>query len=287
VIGGLGAVVKTGRGRKTGDLVLADGFLQASVSRETASGNMLLRSSAPTSIFHRIPTTRMGTVFLLRRAFFEALDLARPQGLTFPEESSLARFLTPPGKVVLAETLRGRRPLHVCADDRQEIEAALRIVDEFGSKIELGTKIVIQGFAEGMDVVPEVRAKGCRVIIEPVAPEVDPRIARVSPRLAEILDRAGVEFAFGSDDGRRVPALRRSLAFSLKFGGDPERILRAATLGAARILGIEGRVGTIEPGKDADLVAVRGSGPLDAASGVEWVMVDGKIERAAERDGVR
>jgi imidazolonepropionase-like amidohydrolase len=272
VIGGLGAVIKTVPGRRAADVVKADAFLQASLGREAAAGNLSLRSSPPSSYLHRLPTTRMGTVFLLRRASFEALDLARPPGLDLQGESGLARLLVPEGKEVLAGALRGKRPFLVEAGDRQEIEAALRIAEEFGARF------VLVGFAEGMDLVERVREKGFRILLDPgIEPGLDPAVARVTLRLPAILDGAGVEFAFASGRGGDVDRLRERLVLVPRTGVAPERILRAATLGAARILGVEDRIGSIEPGKDADLVALRGGGPLDATAAVEWVMVDGVI----------
>ncbi len=289
VIGGLGAVIKTAPGRRAGDLVRSDAFLQASLTPSAASGNQSLRFGPPSSFYHRIPTTRMGTVFLLRRAFFEALDLRLPRGMSHPDgpdfsgesESSLARYLTSPGKAILAETLRGRRPLFLFAEKRQEIEAALRIADEFE---EILTRLVLVGFSEGMELIPEIQARGYQVLLSPGG-EVRGITGQETLRLAALLAGAGVEFAYVSERDEEVPLLRERLGFSLRFGLDADRMLRAATLGAARILGVEKRLGAIEPGKDADLVALQGGGPLDATAAIEWVMVDGRIYRVPHSSG--
>jgi len=255
---------------------LPDAFLSATLTLAAAEGNMNLRSSPPYSIYHRLPTTRMGTIFLLRRSIFEALDATFPAGEEAREAAGLAPLLTPAGKSVLASTLAGRRPLRLRAETRQEIEAALRIAGEFK------VAVVLEGFAEGMDLVREAAARRLQVLIAPPfdpGEEPDRPGARVTLRLAQLLDEAGVEFGFASGSGRETARLRERLGLSLRGGLDPERTLRAATLGTARILGVEARVGSIEPGKDADLVAARGD-PLDPGAAILWVMVDGRIEPA-------
>jgi imidazolonepropionase-like amidohydrolase len=274
VIGGLGAVVKTAPGRRAGELLRPDAFLSASLTLAAVDGNMNLRSTAPYSYYHRLPTTRMGTVFLLRRACFEALELALPPGEAALPSSSMARLLTASGKTALAETLRGVRPLRLRAQERQEIEAALRISAEFRMPV------VLEGFAGGMELIPEVAARKCRVLLQPGGDLGDEPVrddVRVTLRLAQLLDERGVEFGFASGVGREVALLRDRLSLSLRFGLSAERTLRRATLSTARILGVEERVGSIQPGKDADLVGVRGGGPLERSSAVEWVMVDGRI----------
>jgi imidazolonepropionase-like amidohydrolase len=272
VIGGLGAVMKTAPGRRAGDVLRGDAFLSASLTEAATDGNVNLRFSPPFSFYHRLPTTRMGTVFLLRRSFFEALDLG-PPGDDAAGVETLGRLLTPAGKDVLAGALRGGMPLRLAAQSRQEIEAALRIASDFPARVTL------EGFAEGMGLIPQVAARKWGVLLAPLDPGDEPNrgSAAVTLRLSALLDEAGVEFGFASREAAAVPQLRERLSLSLRSGLDAAKTLRAATLGAARLLGVADRVGSLEPGKDADLVAVRGGGPLDPGASVEWVMVDGKI----------
>ncbi len=279
VIGGLGVVVKTRPPRRADEAVRADAFLSASLTTETFAGNMGLRGSAPFSFYHRIPTTRMGTVFLLRRSFFEALGLALPAGLDAPEDSTLAPFLDAPGKGALADTLRGARPLRVRARERQEIDAALRLASEFR------VPLLLEGFHEGAASVGRLSALRCSVLLSPLYATLDREESSTRPalrdahRLPALLDAAGIEWAFASGGAGETALLRERLGHASRFGLSPERALRAATLGAARLLGVSDRIGSIEVGKDADLVAVRGGAPLDLASSIEWVMVDGELFR--------
>ncbi len=277
VIGGLGVVVKIRPGRRAQQDVRVDAFLSASLTAESFAGNMNLRGSAPFTFYHRIPTTRMGTVFLLRRSFFEALGLALPAGLEAPEESTLGQFLDRSGKETLAETLCGARPLRVRARERQEIEAALRLASEFR------VPVVIEGFGEGADSIGALSSSRSSVLLSPLDVSIEVPFDLTRPalrdahRLPALLDAAGIEWAFASGSAAETPLLRERLGLSLRSGLTAGRALRAATLDAARLLGVSDRTGSIEAGKDADLVAVGGGGPLDLASRVEWVMVEGEL----------
>ncbi len=73
-------------------------------------------------------------------------------------------------------------------------------------------------------------------------------------------------------------------AMSARWGADGYAMLRALTIHPAQAFGIEARVGSLEPGKDADVV-LRSGDPLDPSSSVDLVMIDGSIEYERERDG--
>jgi len=71
---------------------------------------------------------------------------------------------------------------------------------------------------------------------------------------------------------------------SARLGADPYQMLRALTIHPARVFGLAGRLGSLEPGKDADVV-VRNGEPLDPRAHVETVLIDGNIEYDWQRDG--
>ncbi|MDP6368591.1 MAG: amidohydrolase family protein, partial [Planctomycetota bacterium] len=73
-------------------------------------------------------------------------------------------------------------------------------------------------------------------------------------------------------------------AMSARWGADGYAMLRALTIHPAQAFGIEARVGSLEPGKDADIV-LRTGDPLDPRSAVDLVLIDGSIEYDRERDG--
>ena len=74
----------------------------------------------------------------------------------------------------------------------------------------------------------------------------------------------------------KEPSIPTSAASAVREGLDPEAALRAVTITPARVLGIDERVGSLEPGKDADIVVYGGS-PFNLMSRIELVMMDGEI----------
>ena len=92
---------------------------------------------------------------------------------------------------------------------------------------------------------------------------------------ASILARAGVRFAIMTDHPVvPIQYLIVSAALAVKGGLPEEQALRAVTIDAAAILGLDKRLGSLEPGKDADLVVWSGN-PLDISSRVEQVFIEG------------
>ena len=272
VIGGLGACVRTGASWLSAkDRVLArDCFLEVSLSDEASAGNFNLRFSRPITYTYRIPNTRMGTVFLARRAFFEALDQ--------PDPERLSTMLSPSGKSRLREALGGKPIVRICADAEQEILSALRLAEEFK------TRIQIVGGAECGGVVGRLAAAHVSVVLYPGTTfrDEDPeKYPQYTARLPALLAEAGVAFAFGSRDGDEVALLRSRAGMALRFGVTSERMLLALTLDAARLLGAQARIGSLERGKDADIVAFSGE-PLDVSASVLWTMSAGRIDREME-----
>lgn len=108
---------------------------------------------------------------------------------------------------------------------------------------------------------------------------------RLQDRAFERALKMGVPIAFGSDDGGIPHGLSaREFGLMVEAGMSPMAALQAATVNAARLLRIDGEVGTLEAGKLADLIAVKGS-PLDDVGVLENVDFVMKSGRVAKRDG--
>ena len=277
VIGGLGTVIRTAPGSLKESIVLEEAFLAVCITEVATYSNITMRRTAPYSSFHRQPTTRMGTVFLARRAFFEALSLPVEDDpgdlqLSRPEDGSLQQMLTAEGKETLHRIVKARKTIRFRADEQQEIIAALRIASEF----ELS--VVLEGCLEAVDVIDEIVKQKADVLIAPgafMSFSMEPARNQLHDQ-ARPLEAANVRFAFYSDFGGYVPSLREFVALDIRFGLSEERALRALTLDAAHILGIADRTGSIEAGKEAHLVALSGE-PFASAAKVLWTMSAGKM----------
>lgn len=276
VVGGLGSVIRTGGQAAGADRVLArETFLDVSLSEEASAGNLNLRASRPSTYTFRIPNTRMGTVFLARRAFFEAMDQPNPE--------AIPRLLSATGKSKLRQALAGDRVLRIHADAAQEIDAALRLLEEIN--VTPAPVVHIVGGAEAAEFLPRLKAISAAMILYPGTTErdLDPeRYPSYTPHLPALIARAGIAFAYASRDGDEVASLRSRVALACKYGLAPEAALRALTLDAARSLRLEARLGSLESGKEADLVAFSGD-PFAPTSAVLWTMTGGRVDQEKER----
>jgi imidazolonepropionase-like amidohydrolase len=104
--------------------------------------------------------------------------------------------------------------------------------------------------------------------------------------IAHAYEKAGAKNLSLNTDSSVVPQEELFLqgSMSAKLGADPYQMLRAMTIHPAKVFGLAARLGSLEPGKDADVV-VRNGEPLDPRAHVETVLIDGKIEYDWKRDG--
>jgi imidazolonepropionase-like amidohydrolase len=219
----------------------------------------------------KTPSTRLGTAAVIRGALVAAANYlqridaeqAKPEAERKPVDRDLK--LEALGKVLRRE-IPWRQHCHR-ADD---IATAIRIADEFGYDL------VIDHGTEAHLLADIIAARGIPVIIGPLFTsrskvELRNRSLANPGRLA----RAGVTIAITTDHPV-VPInfLVHQASLAVKDGLDRETALAALTINPARIAGIDDRLGSIEPGKDADLVLWSGD-PLDVLSRAERVFMDG------------
>ena len=134
---------------------------------------------------------------------------------------------------------------------------------------------MLDGAAESYLLLEEIRAAGVPVVVHPPMSRVRNGSFETAARLAE----AGIPFAIQTGFEDYVPKTRVLLweaAIAAANGLGRERALEAVTLGAARILGIDDRVGSIEVGKDADLVLYDGD-PFEYTSHVCGVVIESEV----------
>lgn len=180
---------------------------------------------------------------------------------------------------VLVEVLDRKRPLLVTAWREQDILSALRLAEEFKFRL------VLDGAAEAYLVVDQIKAAGVPVLLHPTMARQYGELENASFATAATLHRAGIPFALQSGYEGYVPKTRVVLweaAIAAANGLGFDAALASISLDAARILGIDNRVGSLEAGKDADLVLFDGD-PFEYTSRVTTVVINGQVVSTVPR----
>jgi imidazolonepropionase-like amidohydrolase len=218
-------------------------------------------------------TTRSMQVARLRQSLVDAQEYAAERARAADDDD-----LQPPARDLrleaLATVLAGETPLLVTANRAHDITGALRVADEFGITVWLS------GAAEVQAVLDEVRAAGAPVVIHPTMKRAYGDHASFSFTTAAVLRAAGVPTVFQSGYESYVPKTRVVLfeaAMAIPYGLDPADALAMITLEPARLLGIDGRVGSLDAGKDADLALFDGD-PFEYTTHCLATMIDGRWE---------
>jgi imidazolonepropionase-like amidohydrolase len=219
----------------------------------------------------KTPSTRLGTAAVIRGALVAAANylerIEAEQSKPEAERQPVDRDLK---LEALGLVLRRQIPWRQHCHRADDIATAIRIADEFGYDL------VIDHGTEAHLLADIIAARGIPVIIGPLLTsrskvELRNRSLANPGRLA----KAGVTIAITTDHPV-VPVnfLAHQAALAVKDGLDRETAMRALTINPARIAGIDDRLGSIEPGKDADLVIWSGD-PLDVLSRAVRVFIDG------------
>jgi imidazolonepropionase-like amidohydrolase len=221
------------------------------------------------------PGTRSKAVAMLRAELVKAREYDTKRAME-PEEKRGARDL---GLEVLARALKREIPLLVTAHRAHDILGALRLAKEFD------LKLVLDGGAEAYLVTEQLKAAGVPVILHPPMRRAGGETENLSMETAATLRRAGLQVALQSGYESYVPKTRVVLfeaALAAAHGITLEEALATVTRDAARILGIADRVGSLEPGKDADLALFDGD-PFEYTSRVVGVLIDGQVVSEEKR----
>jgi len=120
-------------------------------------------------------------------------------------------------------------------------------------------------------------AKGIPVTAGPILfSRAKYELRRMTPRNPGLMAKAGVKVAIQTDEMSAVKYLTINAAQAVREGMSEEEALKAITINAAEVIGVEARVGSLEPGKDADLAVLDGH-PFDYHTVVELVLIDGQV----------
>ncbi len=270
-IGGRDAVIKL-KWKHTADEIL---FPDAQEGIKFALGENPKRSNGG-GRNDRFPSSRMGVEAVITRAF-ERAQVYRDERDAHAAAVAGGADLEPLRRDVrldaLAGVLDGTIHVHSHCYRADEILMLLDTSKHFGFQI-----ATLQHVLEGYKVAREMAAAGVggSTFGDWWAYKIEAYDG--IPQNAALMDRAGVLTSLNSDSDEMMRRLYGEAAKSVRYTGmDPVRALDLVTLFPARQLGIDARVGSIEVGKDADLVLLSGD-PLSSLSVVRWTMIDGRIE---------
>lgn len=244
VVGGLACTVKTAGAKR---VLQEESGLVITMASDPATGNSA--RSRPDSIYARQPTNRMGVVWMLRSTF----DLANRQAT--------------PDLAVVREALAGKRRVFAVSRTDHDLAALLRIAREFKF-----TPTIVGG-QEAYKLRDEIAAAKIPVILGPLSSSATLTGAEGSEviwNLPSKLHEAGISFAFSGGH------LLEQARFAARYGLASDAALAAITRTPARLLGLEQRVGSIAPGRDADLLALDGD-PLELTTSIQWILVNGTM----------
>jgi imidazolonepropionase-like amidohydrolase len=224
----------------------------------------------------KAPSTRMGTAELIRKALLEGeqytrkwSDWEKSEKKDTTKHPSRDLKLEALGRVASAEL-----PAIFVAHREDDIDTAVRIAEEFK------LKLILSQATEGYLVRDVIRRSGAPVLVGPVMQRLDAlQTENATLENPALLAEAGIPIAFSSGFESYVPKTRVVLfeaAIAMANGLGFDRTLRALTIDAARILGVSDRVGSLEPGKDADVVLFDAD-PFEYTSHVTAVVENGRV----------
>jgi imidazolonepropionase-like amidohydrolase len=204
----------------------------------------------------------------LREALQDALDFSRNRAAW----NSAQRRAYARGRLdleALAPVVRGELPLAINVNRASDLLAAMRLAEEFH------LKLILLGAAEGWRVATELAASNVPVVVKPLTdiPSFDALGASLEnpARLA----KAGVTLILSSFDTHNARNLRQEAGNAISYGLDRDLALRAVTIEPARAWGVADRLGSLEVGKDGDVVVWSGD-PFELTTRAEHVFIAGR-----------
>ncbi len=226
----------------------------------------------------KMPGTRMAIAALLRQALMDAEDYRAKKAKAQKDGEVIERDL---GLENILLVLEHKMPLRAHAHRADDIATALRIAEEF--KVDL----VIEHGTEAHKLIPELLRRKVPVVVGPtLTSRSKVELAELNWQTASALYQAGIPVTITTDHSVvPIQYLPLCAALAVKKGLPEEAALEAITINAARILGLESRIGSLEAGKDADFVVFDGY-PLDWRSRVEQVYINGQEVYNCKQQGI-
>ncbi len=259
--------------------VLGGTFLAVKLYGKTVEEAMIRPSVAMKCAFGENPkrcykdkcdSARMTTAAKLREMLFDARDYMIRKEAAGEDISKLPKYDMK--MEALIPVLKREIPLKAHAHRNDDIMTAIRIAKEFD------LRITIEHCTEGHLIADELKAAGVPVAVGPTLTNASKlELLNKSWTTPGILAAAGIPVSIITD-APVIPQqyLPLCAGLAVKAGMDPFMALQAITINPARHIGVDDRVGSLEAGKDADVVLTDGD-PLVSDTVVRYVIVDGKV----------
>lgn len=261
-IGGQSAVIKLRWGATAQDMVMKEspGHIKFALGENVKQSNWGDRMN------YRYPQTRMG----VEQVFFDAFDRAKQ----YQKEKKVKNpaFRTDLELEAIAEILEGKRNITCHSYIQSEINMLMKVADSMGFKVNTFTHIL-----EGYKVADKMKAHGANASTFSDWWAYKWEVNDAIPYNAALTTRMGINTGINSDDAEMARRLNQEAAKAIRYGGLPEEeAWKLVTLNPAKMLKIDQFVGSIEVGKQADLV-LWSNNPLSIYAKVLKTWVDGKL----------
>ena len=237
----------------------------------------------------KFPSTRMGLAAQIRQAFLDAQDYAqkwsdyekkkadydKPKTDSGAASDSSAKKSPPnaPKRDLKLEALlpylQGKKPVVLAAEESSDLQAAVNLAHEFN------LKLILNHVSHSQSVLDYVASLKVPVIVGPIyeAPKPEERFDAVYSLPAQLYKR-GVKIVIASYDSHNARNLPYAAGFATGFGLPYDEALKAITLNAAEVWGVADKLGSLDPGKTANVVVSNGD-PLDVKTDVKMVFING------------
>jgi imidazolonepropionase-like amidohydrolase len=244
----------------------------------------------------KFPSTRMGLAAQMRQAFLDAQDYAQKwsdyekkkaeyetpktdaasDSSAKPADKGKDTKKSPPNPPkhdlkleALLPYLQGKKPIVLAAEESSDLQAAVNLAHEFN------LKFILNHISHSQSVLDYVASLKVPVIVGPIyeTPKPEERFDAVYSLPAQLYKR-GVKIVIASYESHNARNLPYAAGFATAFGLPPDEALKAITLNAAEVWGLGDKLGSLDPGKTANVVVSNGD-PLDVKTDVKMVFING------------
>ena len=218
----------------------------------------------------KYPQTRMGMAAQMRQAFLDAQEYMRKSDDNAAKSTDKREHAKRDLKLeALIPYLKGEKPVVLEAQTASEFDAATALAQEFQ------LKIILNHLAHAQPVLDQVAALKVPVIVGPIyeQPNEDERYDAVFKLPAELYKR-GVKVVFASYDSHQSRNLPYAAGYAVAYGLPYDEALKAITLNPAEVWGVADQLGSLDVGKQANVVIANGD-PLDVKTDVKRVFIAG------------